>query len=476
MNNPFALLSLIVSLPFLGMLFVLTAKDDKNLPGRNAFNVCIFSILANIVLIWRIFMIINEKSNKLQLIERFNWLSTPDINIVLGIDTFSLLLILATHIAIFIGLFGVRTNINKQKSLMVFTLLFLSASTGFFVAADIFSFYIFFEAMLIPLFMIIGMFGEIKKQSTLFRFFLYNFIGALILFSATMLIYHTYGSITLEQLRKLSWRGSSSTYIWGAICLSFLSRIPIWPFHYWISSISSGIKNPLAFIITSLLPLSAIYGFIRFLPPHFTSGINLYIMWMNIIGAITMVFIALIGFINKDNQYKIFSYITVYYIMYLLGIFTNDKLIVYNIGYSLFSFIIIISALEVMSGYIWHKEHENSSTSKGFLCRATRLSLVYSFLVIAAVGLPVSAVFTNNFLILSKLLGTNLETGLMLIFSLFIAGTSLFQELFRLKDDDKSCRLSKSDDISLNMFYFMLFIMFLLLMSFVKPLWFVINE
>ena len=474
MNNPFALLSLIVTLPFLGMLFVLTAKDDKDFPGRNAFNVCIFSILANIVLVWRIFMIINEKSSKLQLIEKFNWLSTPNINIVLAVDTFSLLLILATHIAIFIGLFGIRTN--KQKSLMVFTLLFLSASTGFFVAADIFSFYIFFEAMLIPLFMIIGMFGEIKKQNAIFRFFLYNFIGALILFSATMLIYHTYGSITLEQLRNLSWRENADSYIWGAICLSFLSRIPIWPFHYWISSISSGIKNPLAFIITSLLPLSSIYGFIRFLPPHFASSINLYITWMNIIGSITMVFIALIGLINKDSQYKIFSYITVYYIMYLLGIFTNDKLIVYNIGYSLFSFIIVISALEVMSGYIWHKELENSSTSKGFLCRASRLSLVYSFMVIAAVGLPISAIFTNNFFILSKLLGTNLEIGLILIFSLFIAGTSLFLELFRLKDDDKSCRLSKSDDISFNMFYFMLFIMFLLLMSFVRPLWFVINE
>ena len=106
MSNHFALLSLIIALPFLGMLFVLTAKDDNQIHGRNAFNVCIFSILANIVLIWRIFMIINEKSNNLQLIEKFNWLSAPDINIVLGVDTFSLLLILATHLAIFICLFG----------------------------------------------------------------------------------------------------------------------------------------------------------------------------------------------------------------------------------------------------------------------------------------------------------------------------------------------------------------------------------
>ena len=307
-------------------------------------------------------------------------------------------------------------------------------------------------------------------------FFLYNFIGALILFSATMLIYHHQGSTTLEAISRLPLKGGIGFYVWGAVCLSFLSRIPIWPFHYWISSINSGIRNPLAFVITALMPLTAIYGFIRFLPPHFSSGIDNYVVWMNIIGVITMVFIALIGFINKDAQYKIFSYITVYYIMYLLGIFTNDEVIVFNIGYSLFGFIIVISALEVLSGYIIHKEEEAESTSRGFLCRARKLSFVYSFMTLAAVGLPVSAVFVNNFLILSKLLGTNIKMGMLLVFALVIAGMTLLQELFRLKDDDKSCRLGKSDDISLPWFWFMLFMTFILLMSFVKPLWFVISE
>ena len=476
MSSPFALLSLIVALPFLGMLFVLTARDEGAVKGRNAFNVCIFTIIANIILIWRIFMILNEKSRELQLLEKFSWLSTPNINIVLGVDTLSLLLILAVHLAVLIGLSGVRNNIYKQKSLMVFTLLFLSMVTGFFVAADIFSFYLFFEAMLVPLFMIIGMFGEVKKQDLIYRFFLYNFIGALILFSATMLIYHHQGSTTLEAVSRLPLKGGIGFYVWGAVCLSFLSRIPIWPFHYWISSINSGIRNPLAFVITALMPLTAIYGFIRFLPPHFSSGIDNYVVWMNIIGVITMVFIALIGFINKDAQYKIFSYITVYYIMYLLGIFTNDEVIVFNIGYSLFGFIIVISALEVLSGYIIHKEEEAESTSRGFLCRARKLSFVYSFMTLAAVGLPVSAVFVNNFLILSKLLGTNIKMGMLLVFALVIAGMTLLQELFRLKDDHTSCRLGKSDDISLPWFWFMLFMTFILLMSFVKPLWFVISE
>ena len=110
------------------------------------------------------------------------------------------------------------------------------------------------------------------------------------------------------------------------------------------------------------------------------------------------------------------------------------------------------------------------------MCRARKLSFIYSFMTLAAIGLPVSAIFVNNFLILSKLLSANIKMGMLLVFALVIAGMTLLQELFRLKDDDKSCRLGKSDDISIFQFVFMIFVMFILLMSFVKPLWFVINE
>ena len=86
MSNPFAILSLIISIPFLGMLFVLTAKDDVETQGRNSSNVAIFTIISNLVLIWRIFMLIDERKLKLQLFEKFNWLSAPDINLVFAVD------------------------------------------------------------------------------------------------------------------------------------------------------------------------------------------------------------------------------------------------------------------------------------------------------------------------------------------------------------------------------------------------------
>lgn len=477
MDSPFALLSLIVAVPFLGMLFVLSSKDNEDSqPGRNAFNVCVFTIVSNIILIWRIFMILNENSASLQLIEKFDWLSIPDINIVFGVDVFSLLLILSVHLAVLIGVLGVRSNTYRPKSLLVFTLLFLSMLTGFLVSADIFSFYIFFEAMLFPLFMIIGMFGEVRKQGLINRFFLYNFIGAIILFSATMILFYQGGSLMLADVGKLRLGNPLKYFVWGAVCLSFVSRIPIWPFHYWISSINSGIRNPLAFIITALLPLTSIYGFIRFLPSKLPLELETYIMYGEIIAVVTMLFIALIGFINRDYQYKIFSYVTVYYILYLLGIFVNDELVKTSIGYSLFGFLIIMASLETVSSYIYHKEQEASCISNGFLCRVKRLSFIYSFLTIAAVGMPVSAVFINNFLILSWLLSFNVKMGVLLILSLAFVGVTLLQELLRLKQDSKECRLGKNDDISKAFFAFMLFVIFILLMSFVKPLWFVASE
>lgn len=474
MTSPFALLSLIIALPFLGMLFVLTAKDEEN-TGKNALNVCIFTVLANITLIWRVFMLLDDKKTTLQLFEYLKWLPRPQIDITLAVDVFSLLLILAVHLAILIGLVGVKNNTVKQKSQMVFTLLFLSMITGFFVAEDIFSFYIFFEAMLLPLFMLLGISGGIKRQELIYRFFLYNFFGALILFAATMTLYHYYGTMTLQQLQNLKIKDEIEFYVWGAIFISFLSRIPIWPFHYWISSINSGIRNPLVFIICSVMPLTGIYAFIRFLPSVSSLPVELYSTWVSIIGIITMLFISLIGFINKDSQYKIFSYITVCYILYLIGVYTLDELILLNIGYSAFSFIIIFAALEILSDYIYRKEDQYGSGTLGALCKVKRLSFAYSYLTIAAVGMPLSAVFINNFLILSKLLETNLRMGMLLIGTLFMVGITLLQELHRLKTENSSCRMKKEDDISLALFAFMLAIMFILFMSFIRPLWFVLD-
>ena len=122
MLNTFSILSLIIAIPFMGMLFALTAREDENASTRNIYNVSLFAVIANIVMIWRIFMLIDVYKPGFQLIETFNWMDAPDINITFGVDVFSLLMILAIHIACVIGFLGVRNNLVRQKSLMVLSL------------------------------------------------------------------------------------------------------------------------------------------------------------------------------------------------------------------------------------------------------------------------------------------------------------------------------------------------------------------
>jgi len=476
MNNPFAVLSMLVCIPFLGMLFVLTAKQNNEKEQNNYVNVAIFTVVANIVLLWRIFMLIDEKSAKLQLFEKFAWLNAPEINLMFAVDNTSLMIILALHLAVLTGIVFVRPLVEKTKALMVFTLMFLGFSTGLFVAADIFSFFIFFEAILLPLFMLIGMYGGSKRHERHGRFFLYNLLGTLALFAAVLLIYKFYGSLKLNETSNILWNTNYGWFIWAALLSGFLSRIPIWPFHYWISSIVSNIRNPLVFILSSVLPLSGLYGILRFWPDNIPNVVSQYFVWINIIGVVTMLFISLVSFINKDAQYKIFAFVSVYYIMYLIGIFSQNQTIVGHLGYALFGFLVVFGAYAVLVGYIHHQEELHEANSVGFLCKAKRLSLVYSFLTFAAIGFPVSAMFTNNFLIFSELLDEQIHLGMILMVAIIVVAATLLSEMFRLKTDVRECMLTKAEDISSGYFVYMLFIVFMLLMSFLKPLWFVISE
>ncbi len=473
MIESLSLLSVIILLPFLGMLFALSSKSDESLGNRNAFNVAVFTVCANLVLILRIFYNLDISKNGLQLVERFNWLENPKIDIILGADVFSVIIIMAVHLAFIIGLYGIKRQ-SRQKPLVVFGLLFLSLITGFFLAADIFSFYIFFEAMLFPLFMLIGIYGNIRRDGAIYRFFLYNFLGAAVLFLAVIILYnHQEGQLEISHFSSMKMNEKIEYFMLTSIFISFLSRIPIWPFHYWISSISSNIRNPLVFIITNILPLTGIYGFMRFLPDGMDMLSIFYISALEIIAVITMVFIALIGFTNRDAQYKFFSYITVYYIMYLLALLNHDAFTEINIAFSCFSYLIVIAALEFLSDYLYFEQEEKGLNPDGILCSVPRISFAYSFFILAAVGLPVSSLFVNNFLIVSNLMSKNLNIGLLVVVSLTLVSGALLKNLYRLKDrerlnPDKPCII----DIKRKTYGFLIVIMLILLMSSFKPLWF----
>lgn len=472
MNIPLILLVLTIVVPLIGMLFVLSASEGTKHHYHNCSNVAIVSLIANLGIIWQLFALIKKQSTPV-IIEKFQWFQSSDIYLSFIADTNSLLMLTSAHIIILGGIIFSRLENNHTKSLMSFTLLFLSMISGLFISNDIFSFFMFFEGMLLPSLMLIGVNGNFKKSISLNGFFIYNLIGCLILLAAILWLYKINGNMTLDQVHKISARRSWAPFLWGILALSFMFRIPVWPFHYFIASVNTRVHNALVFIVVSILPLSGIYGLYRFWPDYIPLEISQYFVWINVIGALTMLFISLIGFSNPDSQYRLFAFITIYYIMYLLGIFSQNVQIRTNLGFAVFGFLLIVGSLEIIISYIYTQETANTSTSQGFLCRAKRLSNIYSFLTFAAIGFPISAMFTNNFLILSHLISTNIHLGTLLALSLIISALTLISELLRLKTDSKECTLGKSEDLPIIYFAFMLLIVFLLLMSFVQPLWFI---
>lgn len=470
-NIPFILVFIL--LPLCGIFFALCSQDNEKTKGRNVLSVAFLTVLVNIAFIIFAFLSVSSEYGKMQLQESYLWLKNPKIVLSFGVDSFSLLLMLGIHLALLIGIWGVRKDYLFQKSRMIFTLLFLSLVNGFLAALDIISFFIFFEAMLIPLFMLIGMFGEIKRQAGLFRFMIYNLCGVLLLFSAVMILYnHNHGALMLNQISDVKMGQVKEIVIWSAIFLAFLSRIPIWPFHSWVSVVSSGIKNPLVFIVANLMPLSGIYSFIRFWPQSMPDTIIFIVTALEIISVISMLFIALIGLINKDIQYKIFSFMTVYYIFFLLGSFLPTDQVLLNVGFSLFAFMIIFSALEVLVSFQEEERTEKNLSAEGILCKMPRASAIFTFMVFAGLGLPLSAMFVNNFVLVSGLLVYNFNTAIVALAALVFVASAMVQELFMRRTkvefsvDNEPMDISKLDSC------FMWLIAIVLLLSLSDPLWF----
>lgn len=465
-------LLLIMGVPLLGVLFALISKDSSAEKRNNILSLGFLVTLTNLFIIFLALRSLKGEGD-IQFISNINWLSIPKIEFVFGADIFSLLLIAAVHFAMLLGLVGIRNNTHRQKTLVIFAMLFLSMMTNYLLAYDLFSFYIFFEAMLLPLFMLVGIFGNIKKQDILYRFFLYNLLGAVFLFIALCILFNQQ-NFNIQNIGNAHLIPKLQFFVWGAIFVAFLSRIPIWPFHYWISSINTNLSNPLVFIIANLLPLTGVYGLIRFFPLTAPSIMAPYMLILEIISIITMLVIALIGFSNRDVRYKIFSYTTVYYILYLLGALLPTDTLLENIGFSLFSWIIIISAIEIILSHIEKEKQCNGVMECGILCNIKLASFALSFFILAAVGLPLSSIFLNNMLIFAGLLRFNLKMSIFILLAIVLSSLSLLQHLFYLRYPQKANPQGQVclQDISVMVFAFLVIIMVVLLITFINPFWY----
>lgn len=465
------LLPIILFLPLLGSFFVSLSRDN-NVFSVNAAAVAIWTLLFNVALILILFSQMNTESDNIQYITTFNMLFIPSLNTTFGVDVFSLILILGTNLAVLIGILSLRSQIKNQKAQIGFSLLFLCTCMGFFSSLDMLSFYIFFVLMIPPLFMQIGMDTDNRVPG---RFLLYNFLGTfLLLFAVAMLYNFQQANVLIGNISDIKLSDKSGLWVWCCIFMAFMFRIPVWPFHYWISSVNTAIRNPLTFICANILPISGLFGFLRFWPAAIPEQISSLTPVFAVFCAVTMLYLAFRGYSLGNARDKLFSYIFIYYLLYLLGILAPTDILQRNIAYSLFAFLLVFSGLSMVAFHLEKENNKFPGNLNGILCVLPKASFAYSLLISVAIGFPISALFWNNFIIVSQVLYTNIYIGITAVLTLLLAAAFLLEHLYSLKDN--KCILPPKGeicDVDNVQFSVCLIVMCILFLSFIKPLWFV---
>lgn len=470
MTAPLTILSL---LPLLGCLFALISPKNR----QNSYNVTILTLITNVLVMLRLFSQLDFKNSSLQLRQSYEWITEFNLRITYGVDAFSLILLLGIYIALIIALVGLKKTDKNNKSLMLLTLYFVWNLTGFFCAGDIISFYIFFAGMLLPLFMLVGLSGFSQKIS-FYRFFMYNFAGIIALLPAVIILYQFFDSnVLLSEITFVNMNKRIGMFAWFAVCLAFISRIPVWPFHYWISSVVSGLKNPLVYVIVNMMALVGIYGFVRFWPLSVPESVKILVPTIETLALITMLVVALIAFANKQFLYKIFAYTTIYYMLFLLAVILPTDILKMNIAYSCFIFLIVTTSLIVLDTELKEKSNLQKYDYQGILRYIPRFSLAFTFFALIAVGLPISSLFWSNFVLISAIFEQNFIIGLFVMVALILSAVILLHELLEMHGaSDMWLKKVEIEDLSLVQTIFLMIVATILLASFFDPLWFVFGE
>lgn len=466
------LIALIIFLPLVVSLFTSTAQNNSEIKkSSNASKVALLGLVSNILLIIALFsFVLNSSEAHL----KWSWHFLPELELIFEADILSLLLILGCQTAVFVGILAIRKNSFHQKPLLFYTLIYLTFINGYFLSRDVLSFNIFYVGQIFPLFMMMGNVLQNTQYRRLFRLSLHYFLGAvLLMISCILTIQFSKGSVLLSHINEINAPEFILTLIWIGFFLAFILRLPIWPFHYVMTSVLENLKNPLVFIALHILSLSGIYGFMRFWPLDIPFEISVLAPLFQGLCILTMILAAFSGHSSVYHNRKLSNYIIIYDLLYLLTVFLPTDSIQMNLGYSAFSFLLLTSGLVILQAHMIDESDHAQVPVHGILCVMPRASVCYTLFILAAVGLPVSAFFWNNFIIVSEIFNFHLYVGTAVVLCITLSSVSLLEGLYTLRD--KSCVFSsevKMNDVDSLTFSFLIVLMLVLFLSLIEPLWF----
>lgn len=398
-------LNVVLFLPLLGMgLLVLVPADKPQLTRRFT----LLMMLVQLALTAWLYLRFENNSAALQFETRIPWIEQWGVFYHIGLDGFNVLLVLLTAFLAPLVVAGSFTAIQKDVKLfyaMVFLIQF--AMMGTFVAQDLFLFYIFWEAMLIPMFLMIGIWGGERRIYATIKFVLYTAFGSILMLAG--MIYLVYSlqssagivSFAFADLYKAQLPLQAQQLLLGAFALSFAIKVPVFPFHTWLPDAHVEAPTPGSVILAGVMLKMGTYGFMKLGFPLFPDATQLYTPVLMTLSVISIVYGACLALVQTDIK-KIIAYSSISHLGYvMLGLLSLDIVGIQGAIVQMVSHGLVAAGLFLMVGMIYERCHTRDLAAYGGLAKALPMySVFFMVMTLASVGLPTTSGFTGEFLVL----------------------------------------------------------------------------
>ena len=396
------ILSIITFLPLLGAVAIMCMRTSHVHVDLNAKRVALWVSITTFLLTLLLWNIFQPQVAAFQCVERYLWLEKFHTALALGVDGISLPFVMLTGFLTPLCLLASWTSVGKSiKTYMIMFLVLESLVMGTFLATDLIVFYIFFEAVLIPMYFIIGIWGGERRVYAAFKFFLYTLAGSVLMLIAIMVMVSEVGSSNMLDMAGSTFSKEWQTWLWLAFFISFAVKMPMWPVHTWLPDAHVEAPTAGSVILAGVLLKMGGYGFIRFLLPMFPDASLMFAPLVYGLSLVAVIYASLVALVQEDMK-KLIAYSSIAHMAFVtMGIFSFNAHGLQGAMAQMISHGLISSALFLCVGVIYDRMHTRDiSFYSGLVTRMPTYAVFFVLFTMASIGLPGTSGFIAEFMVL----------------------------------------------------------------------------
>ena len=395
------ILSTVTFLPLLGAAFLLLIRGDEATIARNSRHVALWTTVVTFGLSLLLIANFDTTTAEFQFEENTPWLPEFGIGYHLGVDGISIFFLLLTTLLVPICIIScweaVKTRVREY---MIAFLVLETLMIGVFCSLDLMMFYIFFEGQLIPMFLIIGIWGGARRVYSAYKFFLYTLVGSVLFLLAILFMYFQAGTTDIPVLMNEVWAPAVQTWLWLALFASFAVKLPMWPFHTWLPDAHVEAPTAGSVILAGILLKMGGYGFLRFSLPMFPDASEFFMPFVFSLSVVAVIYASLVALMQKDMK-KLIAYSSVAHMgIVTIGLFTFNSQGIEGGIFQMLSHGVVSAALFLIVGVLYDRMHSREISDYGGLVhRMPVYAFVFMVIMLASIGLPATSGFVGEFLI-----------------------------------------------------------------------------